>query len=151
MTNLAFTESTRHHLQIIQDVISRLAGNSFSLKGWSLTLAAAVLVFTASKDANEQTGLFALAAVVPIVFFGLLDAYYLMLERRYRALYETVRSHAAGSAATEAARIPPFSIALTKGIVKEETFWGSLGRPAILGFHLPLLACVLLALVFLSG
>ena len=152
-----FDEPTRQHLQMIQAVISRLASNGFSLKGWSLTLTAAVLAFTASKNASGQTGLFVFAALVPIAFFWVLDAYYLMLERRYRRLYEVVRSQSAGSVAEGKGRVPLFLMGLSKDlevtrrILKEESLPKAFCRPAVLAFHLPLLIGVLLSMVLLPG
>jgi len=75
------------HLEFIQSAISRIAANSFLLKGWSVTLAAA-LVALAAKDADLR---FAVIALFPALIFWGLDAYYLRLERLFRALYDDVR------------------------------------------------------------
>lgn len=64
-----------------------MAGNSFLLKGWSVTLAAA-LVALAAKDTDLRFSV--LALIPPLIFWGL-DAYYLRLERLFRALYDDVR------------------------------------------------------------
>lgn len=72
------------HLKLIQAVISRLAGNSFLLKGWTVTLVAGLSAF-AKADANRS---FAWIAIFVVLVFGFLDAYYLALERAYRKLYE---------------------------------------------------------------
>lgn len=76
------------HMEMIQGVINRMASNSFSLKGWAVTLVAGIFAL-AAKDAN---GMFFLVAYVPIIVFWGLDSYYLMQERLYRALYEKVRN-----------------------------------------------------------
>jgi len=78
------------HLEFIQAVISRMAGNSFLLKGWSVTLAAALFALSA-KEANAK--LIALA-YYPVLVFWVLDGYFLSQERRYRALYDKVRNFA---------------------------------------------------------
>ena len=79
-------DDKRKHLEFIQGVINRMASNSFLFKGWSITIIAGVSAF-AAKDSN------AMLMVVPIVstllFWGI-DAYYLMLERAFRALYTDV-------------------------------------------------------------
>lgn len=75
------------HLEFIQEIISRMAKNSFVLKGWAVTLVAGVFAL-AVKDADK---LFCLIAYAPIVIFWGLDSYYLSLERRYRKLYNEVR------------------------------------------------------------
>lgn len=76
------------HLEMIQNVIARMAANSFTIKGWSTTLVTAVLAFL-SKDGKPQ---YAWIALIPAVVFWALDAYYLALERAFRDLYETVRT-----------------------------------------------------------
>jgi len=75
------------HLEFLQAVISRMAANSFLLKGWSVTLAAALFAL-AAKDANPK--LIAIA-YYPILVFWLLDGYFLLQERLFRALYDKVR------------------------------------------------------------
>ncbi|SNS65731.1 hypothetical protein SAMN04488107_3347 [Geodermatophilus saharensis] len=71
------------HLKMVQAVIGRLAGNSFLLKGWSVTLAAALSAF-ARVDSDRSLAWISVGVVV--VFAGL-DAYYLAVERAYRELY----------------------------------------------------------------
>lgn len=75
------------YLEMIQSVISRMASNSFKLKGWAVTLVAGVFAL-AAKDANE---LYCLIAYIPVVVFWGLDAYYLEQEKLYRELYNCVR------------------------------------------------------------
>jgi len=76
------------HLDIIQDVVNRMAQHSFVLKGWSITLVVAVFALTA-KDGLERDYL--LAAGLPVFIFWFLDGYYLQKERLFRALYDEVR------------------------------------------------------------
>lgn len=75
------------HLEFIQITIVRMAANSFVIKGWAVTLVAAILAFT-SKDANPKA---ASIALIPAVMFWGLDAYYLRTEKVFRALYDKVR------------------------------------------------------------
>lgn len=79
-------ESKLKHLEIIQSVVSRMAGNSFMLKGWSVTLVSALFAL-AAKDSNT---LFLFVSYIPCVCFWVLDAYFLRQERLYRALYNQV-------------------------------------------------------------
>ena len=74
------------HLEMVQAVINRMAGNSFQLKGWSVTLVAALFALS-SKDSNV---FFAWLAYFPCVMFWGLDGYFLWQERMYRQLYEAV-------------------------------------------------------------
>lgn len=79
-------ESKLKYLEMIQSVINRMAGNSFLLKGWSVTLVSALFAL-AAKDSNP---LFLFVAYFPCVCFWLLDAYFLRQERLYRKLYSNV-------------------------------------------------------------
>ena len=67
----------------MQGVIQRMAENSRSCKVWCVTLVSAILVLVARTGKAEH----ALIALAPTALFYLLDAYYLMLERRFRNSY----------------------------------------------------------------
>jgi len=69
-------------LKIIQDVIKRMADNSFKIKGWTVTLIVIALIF------KSKAGVGPLVAFIPLFAFWLLDAYYLKIERIYRKIYE---------------------------------------------------------------
>ena len=75
------------HLEMIQGVINRMAGNSFLLKGWSVTLVSALFALAAAES-NEM---FAALALLPALAFWALDGYVLWQERLFRALYDKVR------------------------------------------------------------
>jgi hypothetical protein len=79
--------ATEAHLQMIQAVISRLAGQSTTIKGWCVTVTGALLGFGASS----ATPIVAIIAVYVVCAFAALDAYFLTLERGYRALYQRAR------------------------------------------------------------
>lgn len=76
------------HLEMIQEIIKRMASNSFLLKGWSITLVAAIFAL-AAKDSNQK---FFLITYIPLIIFWILDTYYLQQERKYRNLYDKVRN-----------------------------------------------------------
>ena len=81
------------HLGMVQAVITRMAGNSFLIKGWSVTLVAALFALAAAKT-NES---FVCLAFFPAFMFWALDAYFLRQECLFRKLYDHVRVTAAGS------------------------------------------------------
>ena len=83
---MQFDENKIKFLEMIQNVITRMASNSFMLKGWAVTLVAGTFALSA-KEANH---LFFLVAYIPIILFWFLDSYYLQMERKYRALYTVV-------------------------------------------------------------
>lgn len=72
-------------LDHLQSIIQRLAGNSFLIKGWAITLTSAILGFALKDPAS--TGSLAFLAILPTLAFWELDAYYLALERGMRHLY----------------------------------------------------------------
>jgi hypothetical protein len=72
------------HLKLIQAVITRLAGNSFLIKGWAVSLVTG-LTALAKADANPDIAWISCGV---LVLFAVLDAYYLALERAFRQLYE---------------------------------------------------------------
>ncbi len=71
------------HLRMIQDIISRMAGNSLQIKCWCMAIIAVIIAFT--------DGRLMLAGIVPIALFCWMDAKYLSLEKTYRILYDEVR------------------------------------------------------------
>ena len=79
------SSAVQTHLQIMQDVIRRMAENSRSCKVWCVTLVSATLVLVA-QTGNPQN---ALIALLPTVLFLVLDSYYLALERSFRCSYDT--------------------------------------------------------------
>ncbi len=130
-------EDKRKHLDFIQAVISRLAGNSFLLKGWAVTLVSALFALSA----YDRRAAFIIVAYMPVFVFWTLDAYYLALERRFRSLFDLVRT-------TDDAQVN-FSMstrtfASAKGNRWADTF---LSRTE-LGFYLPLLLVMLLVMHF---
>lgn len=81
-------DNKHKHLDLIQDVVNRMAQHSFVLKGWSITLVVAVFALNV-KDGLDKD--YVLAAALPVVMFWFLDGYYLQRERLFRALYDEVR------------------------------------------------------------
>lgn len=65
-------ENKRKHLEMIQNVIQRMANNSFLLKGWTVSLIVAIFTL-ADKTMNQAYFGF---TYIPVVAFWFLDAYY---------------------------------------------------------------------------
>jgi hypothetical protein len=79
-------DKTIAHLGFIQAVITRMGTNSFLLKGWSITLVAAIFALSA-KDADHR---FVMLAYFPVIVFWGLDGFFLHQEKLFRKLYEEV-------------------------------------------------------------
>lgn len=74
------------HLEFIQNIINRMNTNSFQIKGWMITIVAALLALYASS--NNYVYVF--VAIAPTLIFWFIDSYYLQQERKFRGLYEDV-------------------------------------------------------------
>lgn len=75
------------HLKLIEQVIERMARNSFMLKGWVCTLLAGISAYI---KGNIPLYMFILGFLIIIVFWYF-DSYYLKQGRLYRQLYDEVR------------------------------------------------------------
>jgi hypothetical protein len=82
----ASVEKKLKHLEFIQNAINRMASNLFLLKGWTVTLIAAMFALAA----KESRDLYFFLAYFPTLMFWLLDGYFLSQERRFRSLYNHV-------------------------------------------------------------
>ena len=83
----AMLEERIRYLEMIQGTITRMASNSFALKGWAVTLIAGIFALS-GKDTDKM---YFLVAYLPIIIFWGLDSYYLLQERLYRSLFNKVR------------------------------------------------------------
>lgn len=80
------------HLTFVQDAIKRMSQNSFALKGWCVGVVSVVLAYSAKDGLPTSLR----AAMFPIAFLWLLDAYFVMTERAFRSLYDQVRAASGG-------------------------------------------------------
>ena len=80
-------EMRMKHLELLQNVVTRMGNNSASLKNFCMTLIAGIIGLAAAVQKPE-----ALLYTIPIVLiFAVLDANYLKLERAFRSQYNVVR------------------------------------------------------------
>lgn len=130
-------ETKIKHLEMIQAVISRMAANSFMLKGWSVTLVAALFAL-AAKDADSR---YVIVSYLPVGMFWALDGYFLYQERLFRKLYEKMIINSDPSLI--------FSMN-TKGLNTGTATWDSaLFSKTILAFHGVLLITVIAVMFYL--
>lgn len=66
------------HLEFIQQAITRMASNSFMLKGWTVTLVVGLFAFANIKEMDSK---FILLAFIPAIFFWILDGYFIQQEK----------------------------------------------------------------------
>jgi hypothetical protein len=123
------------HLELIQGTISRMANNSFLLKGWTITLVAALFALSA-KDTNI---VYSILALFPALSFWGLDAYYLRQERLYRRLFEEVCT----STKEKPCEVALFSLNISKYQRQVASWLATLWTPTILLIHGVTVALVL--------
>lgn len=80
-------EVLHKEIDLIQACITRMANNSFLLKGWAISIIAVVLAL-ADKAANPA--LLSTVLLIPLLSFWYLDAFFLRTEKMYRKMYEWV-------------------------------------------------------------
>lgn len=131
-------EQKVEHLKFIQAVIARMSSHSFLLKGWTVTLMAALFAFGA-KEADRT---FIVIAWVPVLVFAGLDAYFLMRERLFRRLHDKV------AARPEDAPVD-FAMDPTE-FERVETWRQALVSKTILGFYLPVAGLLAVLTVYFA-
>lgn len=82
-----FGDARVKHLEMIQGVISRLSSHSMLVKGWSVTLVAALFAL-AGDEANAN---FVFLVFFPVPLFWALDGFFLWKEREFREIYDHVQ------------------------------------------------------------
>ena len=83
-----FSDQQVKHLEMIQAVVARLSNSGFFVKGWAITVTAALLAIAVDQDQWDL----AAAAAAPTVLFWILDASFLRSERLFRHLFSRVAS-----------------------------------------------------------
>lgn len=86
-------ETKEKHLEFIQTAITRMANNSFLLRGWAVSLVAAVFALSI-KEVDAE---YLMVSLTVLAFFWALDGYYLALERAFVRLYRDVGKGPAAS------------------------------------------------------
>ena len=83
-------EIIHKELDLIQGVITRMANNSFLLKGWMISIVAVVLALSKETIVATNFDYFNFVLCLPLIVFWYLDAFFLHKERCFRKLYESV-------------------------------------------------------------
>lgn len=115
------------HLQMIEDVITRLSNNSKNMKGWFLAVISVLFGFLIPRACISLL----LITVTISIAFWVLDSYYLALERRYRRLYAAVIKRDK--------EIPQFSMEIDRYNSGREHIISALFSLSTIGFYLPLI------------
>lgn len=116
------------YLEMIQEPIGRMSTASAIFKGFAATIVAGIAALTYCQ---VNTWVLALS-FVPVLLFLMLDIYYLKLEKKYRYLYEQVRTNA---------HVVDFSMTLTKDKkAAKARLWDCVKSPSIWLFYPAMIA-----------
>ena len=129
------TAPKEKHLDLLQDVIKRLAGNSFLIKGWSVTLVTALLGLAVDGATPALAGL----ALLPALMFWGLDGYFLAQERLFRRIYARV--------VDPAQQVADYD--LNPGPCDSHCWWASASSPTLRWFHGVIVLVILGVVVYL--
>lgn len=137
------TELLVKHLELIQNIIVRMANNSFMIKGWSTVIISALLAL----DATATNFNLVYVAYLPAITFWILDGYFLSQERYFRRLYDKVREQLITPDISEA--VEPFSMAASRFAKLNDNWFRILWSRTLIIFHGTILILISLIVVFL--
>jgi len=124
------------YLQMIQEPICRMSTISAIFKGFAATIVAGIAALTYCEVNVWVLGL----SFLPVVVFSFLDIYYLKVEKKYRFLYEQVRT---------GAHEVDFSMQLTNNnAVAKSRIWDCIKSPSIWLFYPIMFAILIIVFIF---
>jgi hypothetical protein len=121
------------HLEMLQSVVTRMAGYGASFKSYCITVTTAVIGFSFTLHRPAVAAL----ALLPVIAFGVADAQYLRVER-FRAVFNLVRAESWDA-------MPSFEINLESA--PAQSFLSAITSWSIVWFYAPLAVGVLLAVL----
>ena len=127
------------YIEFIQNIITRMNNNSFQIKNWTVAIVTAMLAVYAST----QKSIFLIFAIFPTIIFWTLDTYYLMMERKFRGLYDDV----AGVSQNPPTDIKLFDMSTSRYKEGKYSFWNVFFSGTILKLYLSIVV-ILLSLFF---
>lgn len=122
------------HLEMVQGLITRMAGYGASFKSYCITVVTAVVGFALTLHRPAVAAL----ALLPVLAFASADAQYLRVERRFRDLFNLIRKEGWET-------IPTFDINLRSA--PAQSYVSAITSWSIVGFYAPLAIGVILAVL----
>jgi len=122
------------HLEMLQSLVTRMASYGASFKSYCITVTTAVIGFSFTLHRPA----IAVLALLPVIAFGVADAQYLRVERRFRAIFNLVRAESWDA-------MPSFDINLQNA--PAQSFLSAASSWSIVWFYAPLAVGVLLAVL----
>jgi len=123
------------HLEFIQNVITRLNSNSFQIKGWAITIVAAILALYATMQNKD----FILIGIFSLILFWLMDGYCLSQERKFRGLYNDV-----AGISENVKNLKPFEMNPNLYKSSDYSLWKTLTTKTIWFVYCPIIALLII-------
>jgi hypothetical protein len=122
------------HPEMLQSLITRMAGYGASFKSYCITVTTAVIGFAFTLHRPAVAAL----ALLPVIAFGVADVQYLRVERRFREVFNLVRKESWDT-------MPSFEINLQSA--PSQSFLSAATSWSIVWFYAPLAVGVVLAIL----
>jgi methyl coenzyme M reductase subunit C-like uncharacterized protein (methanogenesis marker protein 7) len=84
LKDLKESSAVQNHINILQNIITRMASNSANSKTWAITIISAIIVLLIDKNKIDMID----TAYIPLAMFFFLDCFYLGLEKYFRDEYK---------------------------------------------------------------
>lgn len=130
-------EELHKEIDLIQNCINRMSNNSFLLKGWLITIIAAVVTLSQS-DLNIVV--FFVLIFATLIFWGL-DAFFLRTEKKYRKMYEWMLEKR-----RQNSRELQYDLNPKRFEGQVDSIFKIMLSPTLVGFYF----CILLAVIFVT-
>ncbi len=129
-------ENKHKHMDYIQSAITRMSSNSFYLKGWNITILAAIVALSI-KESDWK--IYACALFLTIIFW-FLDSYYLKQEKLFRELYKKVSSETNDNAIDFSMDTSPYKNSVSN--IPSIMFWNISVTPLYLSISVVLIILI---------
>lgn len=108
-----FTEDERNYINLLDNAIVRMSGNSANAKSFLITIVVALL---AIQMPNKENANLMFITLLPITLFYWLDCYYLSLEKKFRNLQKAFVKNCYGAVCNVPTPLYAYNINDVKGM-----------------------------------
>lgn len=130
------------HLEILQGIISRMAGNSASCKTWALTIITGITAFAIQ---NQSIPIW--TSLIPAIMFFALDVFYLGIEIKFRDIQKVFVQKVSSNTLT------PVDIYMFENdgssLIRLKYIWGGIKSFSTFFFYFPIIT--LIAVLWIIG
>ncbi len=136
-TNEYFDGNRQKHLEFLETSISRMNDNSKQMKEWCIAIVSGLVGIYL---ANGEKNILLIGCIVSLLFAGL-DAYYLLLERRFREIYKDVISQKKKEGSEELV-VKLYEMPVDRYLNEKKNYFECFKSPSVWGIYIVALAVV---------